>query len=719
MGTSLTAQIMADGSARPSETEKPVEEKTEDNAPKEEVSWDSHTQFLLACLAFGVGLGNVWRFPYLVQKYGGGSFIIPFLVMMFIEAMPLLLIELGLGQKFRSGSVGIWKKLHPYFQGIGYACMIESVVIGFYYNVIIAWSFFYLFNSFFNPLPWSVCPIESVDYNDHNTLFEGIPQPVAECANSDASTFFFYRTALNTSDTISDDNAQDIHIPMMIIILFAWFFLYLMIFKGIQSSGKAMYVTATFPYVTLTIFLIYGLTLDGALDGLAYLFTPDYDVLATAQVWLDAGTQVFFSMSLAVGGIIAFSSYNDRHSPVVSDTIFISTMNGGTAIYTALVIFSILGFKAKATYQECVSGHVDIWHDIRDLPSGTYPDNVDHEFGPNDYDDFTTYYNTYREEFNKEIVFGDSSTQYWCDKAQSVFNQRVYPDMPDSLDTEEKFEEWLFTQKSCFEECSLAYNLDNGVQGTGLAFIAVADAITVMPGGPFWAVLFFLMLLTLGLGSAFGTLEGFITPVFNILGDKLPKPALTGIMSLSLAGLGMIFAQRSGTYWVDVFNDYGANTPLLVIGFFEFAVIGWLYGVRRFMADIDSMIGGPTTWYGKAARWYFKICLWFIAPILLLGIFILAMVGGFDMSYKAWNESGARYTVPNPEYDDWVQGIIWALQIVPCVPIIAVPIYLWIQDKRHGTVSKGLVFDGWKMGDSPVWDPVNKVLIPPINSSLE
>ena len=75
-----------------------------------------------------------------------------------------------------------------------------------------------------------------------------------------------------------------------------------------------MYVTATFPYITLTIFLIYGLTLDGALDGLAYLFTPDYDVLATAQVWLDAGTQVFFSMSLAVGGIIAFSSYNDRVS---------------------------------------------------------------------------------------------------------------------------------------------------------------------------------------------------------------------------------------------------------------------------------------------------------------------------------------------------------------------------------------------------------------------
>ena len=76
-----------------------------------------------------------------------------------------------------------------------------------------------------------------------------------------------------------------------------------------------------------------------------------------------------------------------------------------------------------------------------------------------------------------------------------------------------------------------------------MAFIAVADAIGVMPGGPFWAVLFFLMLLTLGLGSAFGTLEGFITPMFNLVGNKMPKPALTGLMCLVLAGLGMIFAQ--------------------------------------------------------------------------------------------------------------------------------------------------------------------------------
>jgi len=396
-------------------------------------------------------------------------------------------------------------------------------------------------------------------------------------------------------------------------------------------------------------------------------------------------------------------------------------MNGGTAIYTALVIFSILGFKAKTQYQECVNGHVDIWQDYDNRPNGWYKSDVDEDI--EGYDSYQDYYNEKRAIFNEFLQYADSKVdpevKYWCDKAQAVFNQRVYEGMNDTWANSEEYEDYVESQKQCFEECSLEYNLDNGVQGTGLAFIAVADAIAVMPGGPFWAVLFFLMLLTLGLGSAFGTLEGFITPMFNLLGDRLPKPALTGLMSAVLAGLGMIFAQRSGTYWVDVFNDYGANTPLLIIGFFEFAVIGWLYGTNRFEADIDSMIGPPTKWYGKAARWYFKLMLLIVAPILLLTIFILAMIGGFDMTYKAWNEADARYEVPNPEYDDWVQGIIIALQIVPCLPIVCVPIWLWIQDCRKGTKSKGLIFDGWKMGDSPVWDPVNKVLLPPVNSHTE
>ena len=102
-------------------------------------------------------------------------------------------------------------------------------------------------------------------------------------------------------------------------------------------------------------------------------------------------------------------------------------------------------------------------------------------------------------------------------------------------------------------------------------------------------------------------------------------------------------------------------------------MIGWVYGVFRFMADIDSMIGYATTWYGKASRWYFIVCLLVIAPLLLLFIFIMAMIGGFDMSYKAWNQADARYQVPNPEYDPWIQGIIIGLQVSQCINAIFHP----------------------------------------------
>ena len=183
----------------------------------------------------------------------------------------------------------------------------ESVVIGFYYNVIIAWSFFYLFNSFFNPLPWSVCPIEQASVNE----FEDIPNRLLSVPSPTRQHSSFI-VLLSTPQTLLLATMHKTFTSPWWSLSCSLVLPLLDDLQGIQSSGKAMYVTATFPYITLTIFLIYGLTLDGALDGLAYLFTPDYDVLATAAVWLDAGTQVFFSMSLAVGGIIAFSSYNDK-----------------------------------------------------------------------------------------------------------------------------------------------------------------------------------------------------------------------------------------------------------------------------------------------------------------------------------------------------------------------------------------------------------------------
>lgn len=120
-------------------------------------------------------------------------------------------------------------------------------------------------------------------------------------------------------------------------------------------------------------------------------------------------------------------------------------------------------------YQECVNGHVDIWLDMDDKPEGHYISYVDHEFENGEFADYTEYYNTYRERFNTRVNYNDSKVdptlQYWCDRAQAVFNQRVFPGMPDNFEDTAEYEKYLDTRKECFEECSLAYNLDNGVQG--------------------------------------------------------------------------------------------------------------------------------------------------------------------------------------------------------------------------------------------------------------
>ncbi|RWS14029.1 Sodium-dependent neutral amino acid transporter SLC6A17-like protein [Dinothrombium tinctorium] len=120
-------------------------------------SWDSKLQFMLATIGYAVGLGNVWRFPYLAQKNGGGAFLIPYLIMLAIEGIPVFYLELAVGQRLRKGAIGAWNLVSNYLGGIGIASAVVSFNVALYYNTIIAWCIFYLFHSFESPLPWSSC----------------------------------------------------------------------------------------------------------------------------------------------------------------------------------------------------------------------------------------------------------------------------------------------------------------------------------------------------------------------------------------------------------------------------------------------------------------------------------------------------------------------------------------------------------------------------------
>jgi SNF family Na+-dependent transporter len=117
--------------------------------------WMSRPTFILAAIGSAVGLGNFWRFPSLMFRAGGAGFFIPYLFALFFLGIPLLLLELGLGQKFQRGDIGVFRGMMPRLWGIGLASVIGVICIAIYYNLIIAWSLQYLILSFKSPLLWS------------------------------------------------------------------------------------------------------------------------------------------------------------------------------------------------------------------------------------------------------------------------------------------------------------------------------------------------------------------------------------------------------------------------------------------------------------------------------------------------------------------------------------------------------------------------------------
>lgn len=137
-------------------------------------------------------------------------------------------------------------------------------------------------------------------------------------------------------------------------LIIAWILVYMCMIKGIASSGKVVYVTATFPYIVLIIFFFRGITLKGCADGLRHLFTPKWHTILDPVVWLEAGTQIFFSLGLAFGGLIAFSSYNPVNNNCYRDAVMVSLTNCFTSMFAGIVVFSIIGFKATMVYEKCL-----------------------------------------------------------------------------------------------------------------------------------------------------------------------------------------------------------------------------------------------------------------------------------------------------------------------------------------------------------------------------
>ncbi|KAK1784681.1 hypothetical protein P4O66_003275 [Electrophorus voltai] len=598
-----------------------------DVAEEERPAWGSKLQYILAQVGFSVGLGNVWRFPYLCQKNGGGAYLVPYFILLVTIGIPLFFLELSVGQRIRRGSIGVWNYISPHLGGLGFASCMVCLFVGLYYNVIIGWSLFYFSQSFQQPLPWDECPLLK---NKTSTYV------VPECEKSSATTYFWYRRTLDISDSISESGG--LNWRMTLCLVAAWTIVCLAMIKGIQSSGKVMYFSSLFPYVVLICFLVRGLLLQGSVDGIIHMITPKVEIMLEPKVWREAATQVFFALGLGFGGVIAFSSYNKRDNNCHFDAVLVSFINFFTSVLATLVVFAVLGFKANFMNNKCVQlntrkivGYLgnEISHDL--IPHHI---NLSH-VSPEDYKKMT------------DIISGVMESDY---------------------------------PRLALDKCDIKDEMNKAVQGTGLAFIAFTEAMTHFPASPFWSVMFFLMLVNLGLGSMFGTIEGIITPLVDTF--KLRKEILTlGCCLISLS-FGLIFVQRSGNYFVSMFDDYSATLPLLIVVFLENVAVAWVYGTDKFFEDLKDMLGFAPS------RYYYYM--WkYVTPLLLLGLLTASAIqlALTPPTYSAWIQDLAQEQ--SLSYPPWGLAVCISLVLIAVLPVPVVLILRCFGITMDNTASGG------------------------------
>ncbi|XP_017400891.1 sodium- and chloride-dependent GABA transporter 2 isoform X1 [Cebus imitator] len=323
----------------------PVMEKKEEDGTLERGHWNNKIEFVLSVAGEIIGLGNVWRFPYLCYKNGGGAFFIPYLIFLFTCGIPVFLLETALGQYTSQGGITAWRKICPIFEGIGYASQMIVILLNVYYIIVLAWALFYLFSSFTIDLPWGSCHHEwntehCVGFQKTNGSLNGtsenVTSPVIE---------FWERRVLKISDGIQHLGA--LRWELALCLLLAWVICYFCIWKGVKSTGKVVYFTATFPYLMLVVLLIRGVTLPGAAQGIQFYLYPNLTRLWDPQVWMDAGTQIFFSFAICLGCLTALGSYNKYHNNCYRDCIALCFLNSGTSFVAGFAIFSILGFMSQ------------------------------------------------------------------------------------------------------------------------------------------------------------------------------------------------------------------------------------------------------------------------------------------------------------------------------------------------------------------------------------
>ncbi|ERL91033.1 hypothetical protein D910_08375, partial [Dendroctonus ponderosae] len=498
------------------------------------LSWDKPIEFLMSCIAMNVGLGNIWRFPFVAYENGGGAFLIPYILVLMLMGRPMYYLEACLGQFASRGNVKIFENLAPALKGVGFGQLVGTICVATYYCSLMAITLFYLVNSFSADLPWASCNPEwdSVEWvkNDNITcIASNSTSTVSNTTNTTSGSemssaeLYFRIDVLKESVDISDGiGTPDWQLALCLLV--AWAITFGVCAKGVQSSGKASYFLALFPYVVLLALLIRAVTLEGSGTGILYFINPKWDKLLDAKVWYNAVTQCFFSLNIGFGSVSMYASYNGFRHNVYKVAMVITTLDTLTSLLAGTIIFGILGNLASKMGVEV-----------------------------------------------SEVVKSG---------------------------------------------------------GTGLAFISYPEALAKFEAVPWlFAILFFLMLFVLGVGSL-AALQGC---AFTVVMDAFPKLKIWHVSLGTAVGgfvIGLVYVTPGGQWIFSMVDFFGGTFIFYIMNIVEVVAIFWWYGLENVCQDIEFMTK-------RKPGIYWRVCWCLVIPLVLICVLVYFLVTFEPLKYES------------------------------------------------------------------------------------
>ncbi|XP_021023166.1 orphan sodium- and chloride-dependent neurotransmitter transporter NTT5-like isoform X2 [Mus caroli] len=575
------------------------------------------TENILILVAFSIGLGSTWRFPYLCHQNGGGSFLLMYFILLLLLGIPLMYMEMVIGQWLRMDNIQAWKYMVPWLSGVGYSSILACVLVVLYNSALVSWSLFYLGQSFDYPLPWQNCP-----------LIENLSMVGNTCLWSEPHQYFWYHTLLRASNQM-EEGIEALVLNVTVCLFATWIFLYVTMVTRIKISVLMMIFSILFPNVLLLCFFIRTLYLNGMKASLWRLVTTELSVLASLDAWRQAGGHVLYSLGLGMGTITTFSTYQPRGENYIKWASFVAMANLATSLLSSSVIFLVVGYWTTTSGTMCVNRSVS--NLINLIANGVLPKAA---WPPGD-------------------IIHNPPLEYlnWINQLPSnLKSQVIHHTLP----------------------CSILMQTEKIMEGPGLSYVAFSQAISQFPGSSFWAIIFFMSLAIMGLGTMLTLLEGIVLPLQKSISTFAKHPKLVQVLVCLGGFLGsLIFSSRPGSYVVFLFDDLLVPMVLIIIVVIQNLSLAWLYGIKRFRAEVFGQLGG-LVWAPFTFLWSYVTL---PTLLVLLTIYFLNLYYSGSPYYVSWNDS-MSHEVKRP-YKKIALGWVTFLSVLALLPILVYPLQHW------------------------------------------